>query len=258
MALFLTAPVLAVLIESVLDLPEKAALIILSLSFMAAVAGKAPLKGLMIGVLGMLLALMGSTLSGNGPRMTFGIPELGNGLPLSSAILGVLIVGEVFIGIEDAARDRLANRKPVANSAHGDNRFRLSDIKKIMPIIFSSTLIGTAIGALPGIGTTLAATLGYDVAKRFSRTPEKYGTGIPEGVAATEAANSSVSGANLIPVMSWAFPEILQPCSSFWPLNPLVISPWDHRSFDSRKSRKSRATARSSTRISSSHLPCSR
>lgn len=206
MALFLTAPVLAVLIESVLDLPEKAALIILSLSFMAAVAGSAPLKGLMIGVLGMLLALMGSTLSGNGPRMTFGIAELGNGLPLSSAILGVLIIGEVFIGIEETARDRIAKIKPIANHAHGDNRFRWADIKQIMPVIFSSTIIGTVIGALPGIGTTLAATLGYDYAKRFSKTPEKYGTGIPEGVAATEAANSSVSGANLIPVMSLGIP----------------------------------------------------
>ncbi len=206
MALFLTAPVLAVLIESVLDLPEKAALIILSLSFMAAVAGSAPLKGLMIGVLGMLLALMGSTLSGNGPRMTFGIPELGNGLPLSSAILGVLIVGEVFIGIEDAARHRLANKKPIQNKAHGDNRFRWADIKAIMPVVCSSSLIGTVIGALPGIGTTLAATLGYDFAKRFSKKPERYGTGIPEGVAATEAANSSVSGANLIPVMSLGIP----------------------------------------------------
>lgn len=205
-ALFLTAPVLAVLIESVLDLPEKAALIILSLSFMAAVAGSAPLKGLVIGVLGMLLALMGTTLSGDGPRMTFGIAALGNGLPLSSAILGVLIVGEVFIGIEDSARQRLANIKPVANKVIGDNRLRMSDIKRIMPVIFSSSIIGTMIGALPGIGTTLAATLGYDFAKRTSKNPEKFGTGIPEGVAATEAANSSVSGANLIPVMSLGIP----------------------------------------------------
>ena len=71
--LFLTAPVLAVMIENVLALPEKSALIILSLAFMAAVAGKSPLKGFIVGLLGMLLALIGSTLSGNGPRMTFGI-----------------------------------------------------------------------------------------------------------------------------------------------------------------------------------------
>lgn len=206
MALFLAAPLLAVLIEAVLDLPEKAALIILSLSFMAAVAGRSPLKGMMVGVLGMLMALIGTTLSGNGPRMTLGIPELGNGLPLSSAILGVLIVGEVFIAIEEAARERLRTGAPSERPPLGDNRLRWADIKRIMPRIGVSAVIGTGIGALPGIGTTLAATLGYDVAKRFSKHPEKYGTGIPEGVAATEAANSAVSGANLIPVMSLGIP----------------------------------------------------
>ncbi|RMD62602.1 MAG: hypothetical protein D6826_07000 [Alphaproteobacteria bacterium] len=206
MVLFLTAPVLAVLIESILDLPEKAALIILSLSFMAAVAGNAPLKGMMVGVLGMLLALIGSTLSGYGPRMTLGILELGNGLPLSSAILGVLIIGEVFIAIEDSARERLQRRNAVRSPVRGDNRLRWPDIRRILPQIGTSALIGTMVGALPGIGTTLAATLGYDVAKRLSKHPEKYGTGIPEGVAATEAANSAVSGANLIPVMSLGIP----------------------------------------------------
>lgn len=206
LALFMAAPILAVLIESILDLPEKGALIILSLSFMAAVSGSSPMKGMMVGVLGMLFALMGSTLSGNGPRMTLGIPELGNGLPLSSAILGVLIIGEVFIGIEDAARNRLQKIRAEAPKVTGDNSFGWAEKKKLLPRIGISALIGTAIGALPGIGTTLAATLGYDAAKRFSKHPEKFGTGLPEGVAATEAANSAVSGANLIPVMSLGIP----------------------------------------------------
>lgn len=204
--LFVAAPVLAVLIENVLDLPEKGALIILSLSFMAAVSGTSPMKGMMVGVLGMLLALVGSTLSGNGPRMTFGVSELGGGLPLSSAILGVLIIGEVFIGIEDAARNRLQKINAAVLGATGDNRFSWAEKRALLPRIGISAFIGTAVGALPGIGTTLAATLGYDAAKRFSKTPEKFGTGIPEGVAATEAANSAVSGANLIPVMSLGIP----------------------------------------------------
>ena len=204
--LFMTAPVLAVLIENVLDLPEKSALIILSLSFMAAVAGKSPIKGLTVGVLGMLLALVGSTLSGHGPRMTFGVDALGNGLPLTSAVIGVLIIGEVFIGIEEAARARLSRAGAILNLKDGDNSLKWPDIRRILPTICRSAMIGTMVGALPGIGTTLAATLGYDTAKRLSKHPEKFGTGIPEGVAATEAANSSVSGANLIPVMSLGIP----------------------------------------------------
>lgn len=206
LVLILTAPVLAVLIENVLDLPEKSALIILSLSFMAAVAGKSPINGLIIGLMGMLLALVGTTLSGNGPRLTMGILALGNGLPLTSAIIGVLIIGEVFIGIEDAARDRLSKITQRLKQEAGDNSFGFADIRRIFPTICSSAVIGTMVGALPGIGTTLAATLGYDVARRLSKHPEKFGTGIPEGVAATEAANSAVSGANLIPVMSLGIP----------------------------------------------------
>ncbi len=204
--LFLTAPVLAVLIENVLDLPEKSALIILSLSFMAAVAGKSPIKGLIIGILGMFLALMGSTLSGNGARLTLGIDALGNGLPLTSAVIGVLVIGEVFLALEDTARDRLSKLKAAVILPEGDNSFGLKDIRQIMPRICTSAAIGTMVGALPGIGTTLAATLGYDAAKRLSKHPEKFGTGLPEGVAATEAANSAVSGANLIPVMSLGIP----------------------------------------------------
>jgi len=206
MVLFLTAPVLAVFIERVLDLPEKSALIILSLSFMAAVAGNSAVKGLMVGVLGMLLALVGSTLSGHGPRMTFGITGLGNGLPLTSAVLGVLVVSEVLVAVEQTARERLSRRPLPDITPSGDNRFAWRDVRQILPRVFTSALIGTVVGALPGIGTTLAATLGYDSARRLSKHPEKFGTGLPEGVAATEAANSAVSGANLIPVMSLGIP----------------------------------------------------
>jgi putative tricarboxylic transport membrane protein len=206
MVLILTAPVLAVFIERVLDLPEKSALIILSLSFMSAVAGRSAVKGLMVGVLGMLLALMGTTLSGHGARMTFGITALGNGLPLTSAVLGVLVVSEVLVAVELSARERLSGSSRLLDLPEGDNSFGWKDIRRIMPRVFTSAVIGTMVGALPGIGTTLAATLGYDSAKRLSPHPEKFGTGVPEGVAATEAANSAVSGANLIPVMSLGIP----------------------------------------------------
>jgi len=204
--LFLTAPVLAVLIENVLNLPEKSALIILSLAFMAAVGGNSPLKGVIVGVLGMLLALIGSTLSGHGPRMTLGIDALGNGLPLTSAILGILVLSEVLIGIEEITRRRISAAKTFDRVAQTDRHFGWADIRRLLPTIGRSAMIGTMVGALPGIGTTLAATLGYESARRLSRNPEAFGTGVPEGVAATEAANSAVSGANLIPVMSLGIP----------------------------------------------------
>ncbi len=204
--LFIAAPTLAVMIEMVLDLPEKASLIILSLSFMAAVSGKSVTKGLLVGGLGMLLALIGTSLSGYGPRMTMGVVSLGGGIPLTAAVLGVLVLGEVFCAIEDQVRHRRENRIRMGHPSHTDNGFSFGEAKRLLPTIFRSASIGTAIGALPGIGTTLAATLGYEAARRHQSEKAPLGSGVPQGVAATEAANSAVSGANLIPVMSLGIP----------------------------------------------------
>lgn len=203
--LFTTAPFLAILVESYLGFTEKAALIILSLSFIAAVVGSSVLKGLLAAFLGVFIALIA-----NGedpyPRLTLGITEFTQGIPLISAILGVLILGEVFKAMEDMHNERKATTKIERPKQTGDNKLHWADIRRILPYIGVSACIGTFIGALPGIGTTLAATMGYSFGKEMSGKPEEFGTGIPEGVAATEAANSAVSGANLIPVLSLGIP----------------------------------------------------
>lgn len=208
--LVVCAPFLAILVESYLDLPEKAALLILSLAFIASVIGDSVGKGLISMGLG-LLAAMVATGSDFYPRLTFGIQGFAEGIPVAAAILGVMILGEVFKSLEDW-REAVRHSEPtphVVQAAH--QPLSLAEIASLMPVIGRSSVIGTAIGALPGIGSTLAATLGYTLGKRAhaKRTrPEdaKFGDGIPEGVAATEAANSSVSGANLIPVLSLGIP----------------------------------------------------
>ncbi len=206
MALFIAAPTLAVVIERILNFPEKAALIILSLSFMAAVSGRSVTKGLMTGAFGMLLALIGTTLSGYGARMSFGVTPLGNGIPLTSAILGVLVLGEVFMAIEELVKNRKTNAVLQGSTDSKDNSFGWKDISQLLPTIGRSAAIGTAIGTLPGIGTTLAATLGYETGRNRCKDKIPFGKGNPKGIAATEAANSAVSGANLIPVMSLGIP----------------------------------------------------
>ena len=87
----------------------------------------------------------------------------------------------------------------------------MADIRRLAPYIANSAVIGTIIGALPGIGSTLAATLGYASGRKLyerrgDANAPRFGEGAPEGVAATEAANSAVSGANLIPVLSLGIP----------------------------------------------------
>lgn len=210
LVLFACAPFLAVLVETYLDLPEKTAIIILSLAFIVAVIGRSVAKGLISASLGMLVAFI-ATGEDFYPRLTLGIPDVASGFPIVTAILGVLILGEVFRGLENLWREQQKAGGIRQLEMTGDNRLRWFEVRRLVPYIANSALIGTVIGALPGIGSTLAATLGYasgqKVHQRRSDAADlKFGEGAPEGVAATEAANSAVSGANLIPVLSLGIP----------------------------------------------------
>lgn len=209
LVLFTCAPFLAILVEAYLDFPEKTALIILSLSFIAAVVGKSVAKGLIGMALGMLAAYIGSGEDFY-PRLTWGLESLAEGFSMSSVILGVLIIGEVFKSMEDLWLTR-GSRKAVTIKPRDDNRLHWADVRMLLPYIRNSALIGTLIGALPGIGSTLAATLGYATGKKMherrkSDDEPAFGEGAPQGIAATEAANSAVSGSNLIPVLSLGIP----------------------------------------------------
>ncbi|MEM7438914.1 MAG: tripartite tricarboxylate transporter permease [Pseudomonadota bacterium] len=205
--LILCAPFLALLVEAYLDLPEKTALLILSLAFISAVIGNSVGKGLISMGLGLLAAYV-ATGEDFYPRLTMGVPALSDGFPIATAVLGVLILGEVFKGLEDQMNERAAGRAAAVPAQNADQKLTGADIKGLLPFIGRSAVIGTLIGALPGIGSTLAATLGYASGRRRqeARGGKAFGTGAPEGIASTEAANSSVSGANLIPVLSLGIP----------------------------------------------------
>jgi len=206
--LILCAPFLAVLVERYLDLPEKTALLILSLAFIAAVIGGSVGKGLISLGLGLLVAYIG-TGEDFYPRLSMGTQTLAQGFPIAAVVLGVLILGEVFRSIEDLWHQSRSSARPAIIEQKGDQKLHWGDVRRLFPYIARSAVIGTAIGALPGIGSTLAATLGYTTGRaqhaRSGQSP-KFGDGAPEGIASTEAANSSVSGANLIPVLSLGIP----------------------------------------------------
>jgi putative tricarboxylic transport membrane protein len=208
--LIVCAPFLAILVEAYLDLPEKTALLILSLSFIAAVIGGSPAKGLISAGLGLLAVFIG-TGEDFYPRLSMGTPQLAQGFPITTAVLGVLIIGAVFTGLEELWHEKRQSGQIAVIHDSGDQRLHWADIRRLAPYIARSAVVGTAIGALPGIGSTLAATLGYTLGKgryqkRKSAEDPDFGAGAPEGIAATEAANSSVSGANLIPVLSLGIP----------------------------------------------------
>lgn len=213
--LIVCAPFLAILVERYLDFPEKTALLILSMTFIAAVIGKSAGKGLVSVGLGLLAAFIG-TGEDFTPRLTLGTEALAQGFSVASAVLGVLIVGEVFKSLQDLRTSGVPSINiDAVKTSTADNKLSRALVRRLAPYIARSALIGTVIGALPGVGSTLAATLGYTTAKAYSKKsvakkPDtlttEFGQGAPEGIAATEAANSSVSGANLIPVLSLGIP----------------------------------------------------
>lgn len=208
--LFVCAPFLALLVEAYLDLPEKTALLILSLSFIATVIGGSPAKGLISTGLGLLAVFIG-TGEDFYPRLSMDSQTLSRGFPISTAILGVLIIGAVLKELQDLWFEKRTSGTVPRQRDEGDQRLHWADIRRLLPFIGRSAVIGTVIGALPGIGSTLAATLGYTVGRsRYAKLKRPdapdFGKGAAEGIAATEAANSSVSGANLIPVLSLGIP----------------------------------------------------
>lgn len=183
---------------------EQAALIFFSVCVVAGLIGGNPFRGLAAAAAGFVLAAVGQAPEEATPRLTFGFAEIEDGLPLVSVGIGVLVLGEIIFALahrRGAAAGALAPR-PDADG----RRLLLSEYLSAGRTILRSAAIGTFIGALPGVGSTLAATLGYSAARRASGTPEAFGKGAPEGVAATEAANSAVAGANLIPLLAVGIP----------------------------------------------------
>ena len=187
---------------------EIGALVVVALAFVAELLARSPSKGLIAVAIGLLVATVGADPTMAVPRLTFGMVELQGGVPLMSVGIGILALSEVLIQLELRLRRRGAEEaRPVAiGRRSAADRLSRGDLRRIAPVIGRSAVIGTAVGALPGLGTTLAAFLGYSAARRASRDPGSFGKGNIEGIAGAEAANSAVVGSNLIPLLALGIP----------------------------------------------------
>lgn len=205
LVLFIGAPFLAIAIESFLGLSEKAALMILSMAFIAVVVGSDTWKGLLSASLGMFAASIATGVDSY-PRLSLGQDALASGLSTIAVVIGVLVVGEVFATLHALWLNARQRHTPPAPADLGDSSLSLAERRRLLPVIGLSMTIGTIIGSLPGIGTTLASALGYTAGRKLHKGRPAFGEGAPEGIAATEAANSAVSGANLLPALSLGIP----------------------------------------------------
>ncbi|MBW1800482.1 MAG: tripartite tricarboxylate transporter permease [Deltaproteobacteria bacterium] len=189
---------------------EIASLIIFSLTIIAYVSGKSIIKGLVSAGIGLFACTIGIDPITATPRLAFGITELERGIALIPQSIGLFAVSEVFIQGEKIFKERVSETKTVAVLPKAenpkDNKVTLKEMWASLRTIIQSGLIGSFLGAIPGVGSPIASFMGYGIGKRFSKHPEKYGTGFIEGVAASEAANNGVVGASLIPLLTLGIP----------------------------------------------------
>lgn len=184
---------------------EYTLLVAFSLLTMGFISGAKMWKGLVAMFLGMLLGIVGLDPVTASPRMTMGFLEMEEGIGLIPMLIGFLAVAEVLRQME-FPRKQLAASTVSFSTDPADRTVSRKEFMQSLPVMIKSSVLGTAVGALPGISATVAAFLAYNEAKRTSKTPERFGKGALEGVAAPESANNAVSGANLIPLMAFGIP----------------------------------------------------
>ncbi len=160
------------------------------------------IKGLMSGVLGILLATVGIDNLTGAYRYTYGVMSLFEGIPIVPCVIGLYSASQVFVLAEQKRTTIQYN----ATMAKESTWIRLSDVKNLWTNLTRSGIIGTLVGIVPGAGMSIAAALSYNEAKRFARKPELFGKGSLEGVAASEAANNGVTGGSLVPLLTLGIP----------------------------------------------------
>ena len=185
--------------------PEFFALVLFSLTIIGGLTGKSVLKGMISTCFGLFIATVGLDPTTAMPRFTLGIYEIESGFSLVPTMIGLFVMSEIFEQVEAGVeKGKLALFKD--STKPDDNRITKEEWKRSVPVILQSTAIGTFIGAIPGLGPAISTFLAYGQAQRISKHPEKFGTGVVEGVAAAEAGNSAGCGATLIPLLSLGIP----------------------------------------------------
>ena len=206
MLILLAAPFAAVALQ--FGPAEFTSIILFSFTMIAALAGKSLVKGILASALGVFLSTWGLDPVDSTERMTLGTIELYDGFPLLPFAIGTLALSSVLSQLYDLRKETGMAVPMLASGPEfkAANRLSVREFWGNWKTLLRSACIGTGIGMLPGLGVTLAAFLGYGSAKRASPRGDQFGTGELEGIQATEAANSAVVGANLIPTIALGIP----------------------------------------------------
>ncbi|MFV0297119.1 MAG: tripartite tricarboxylate transporter permease [Hyphomicrobiaceae bacterium] len=204
----LTMPLAAIAVNT--GPVELCAIVIFAMSFIAAVSGRSFFKGLIAGFLGLLLAAPRLDIETGAPRLTFGFPELYDGIPLLAVAIGTLALSEVLVQIDRGWRGEYGHKAEYMKSDNpDDHRLSWREFVVAFPTILRGALVGTFIGILPGLGASLSSFLAYAWTQKRDRNPSSFGKGRFEGVAASESADNASVPASLVPVFAIGLPGSL-------------------------------------------------
>src|SRR6056297_4085428 len=183
---------------------EMIVVMLFGISLIASIAAADMLKGLIAGFLGLMIGSIGTDVVYATPRATFGFLELYDGVPLIPALVGLFAVSEAFVIIEKRVIVTHEGEPKAPNWTDTFDGVRFA-LKRWVHIVWTS-IIGLVIGVIPGAGASIASFVAYQQSRNFSRTPELYGTGHPEGLIAPEAANNGVTSGTLVPLLVLGIP----------------------------------------------------
>ena len=177
-------------------------LMLLGLLAGSTLARGSPIKGVAMTVLGLLLGMVGTDIQTGTQRLVFGIPRLYDGIELVALALGLFGIAEFLNSINKVA----PVNQQYSNVRLRDMRPSRAELKRSIGPMFRGTLIGSLCSLIPGTGPTIASFVAYATEKKISRTPEKFGTGMLEGVICPEASTHSSVQGDFIPTMTLGIP----------------------------------------------------
>jgi putative tricarboxylic transport membrane protein len=181
-------------------------LFVFALSMVAGLVGKSVTKGLLSGAIGLAITVVGPDPIMGVQRFTMGIHELEGGFPFLPVLIGIFAFAQLMPDVEQIRSGDQAPAAPTKMSLAVSHLSVLWDIICRPFMLLWVTFIGILIGVLPAIGGSAANIMAYDQAKKFSKRPEKFGTGIPEGIVASEASNSANVAGSLMMIMAFGIP----------------------------------------------------
>lgn len=205
---FFAAPVAAVAL--MVGPTEYTSIVFFALSIIAITGSENLAKGMLAVGIGLLMAVIGIDPISASDRLTFGSVELSAGLEVVPVILGLFVLSEIYLQtskkIKATRSERAESDRKTTDDNPENHKVSRKEFKQCLSAIFNGIGIGAALGAIPGIGTTIAAYLSYTRTQRTSKNPYRFGKGALEGVAAAEAGNNAVNGPNLIPLITLGIP----------------------------------------------------